>query len=128
MIDDPEMTGRLLARIGAALPVPARLTPELVAMLHDQEPPVGAQPTCQVTWISYAGDEGGIVCRLHFGSEAGNSAFVSITHLRFDPRLPLGRETAAYQKRRVKRLRREPQQPKRPAVTLPSRRDRRGSA
>jgi hypothetical protein len=61
-----------------------------------------------VTRISYAGDEGRIVCRLAFGSEAGNAAFVSITHLRFDPRLPLAREIAAYQKHRVKRLGRQP--------------------
>ena len=32
--------------------------------------------------------------------------FVSITHLTFDRRLPLAREIAAYQKHRVKRLRR----------------------
>jgi hypothetical protein len=33
-------------------------------------------------------------------------ALVSITHLRFDARLPLAREVTAYQKNRVKRLRR----------------------
>ena len=32
--------------------------------------------------------------------------FVSITHLTFDRRLPLAREIAAYQKHRIKRLRR----------------------
>ena len=32
--------------------------------------------------------------------------FVSITHLTFDRRLPLAREIAAYQKHRVKRMRR----------------------
>jgi hypothetical protein len=63
---------------------------------------------CSITWISYAGDEGGIVCRLHFGDEAKNAAFVSITHLRFDARLPLAHEIIAYQKHRVKRLQRRP--------------------
>jgi hypothetical protein len=108
MIDNPGITERLLARLQAALPMPASLTPELVAALREQQPPVGVRPNCEVTWISYAGDEGGIVCRLDFGSEADNSAFVSITHLRFDPRLPLAREIAAYQKHRVKRLGRQP--------------------
>jgi hypothetical protein len=108
MIDNPEKTERLLARLQAALPVPATPTPELVAALRGQNPPVGVRPTCEITWISYAGDEGGIVCRLDFGSDAASSAFVSITHLRFDPRLPLAREIAAYQKHRVKRLGRGP--------------------
>ena len=108
MIDNPDATERLLARLQAALPVPARLTPELVAALREQKPATGVRPVCEVVRIDYAGDEGGIVCKLDFGSEAGNSAFVSITHLRFDLRLPLAREVAAYQKHRVKRLRREP--------------------
>ena len=53
------------------------------------------------------GDEGGIVCRLDLGAAMQNEAFVSITHLRFDPRLPLARESAAYQKHRVKHRRRQ---------------------
>ena len=53
------------------------------------------------------GDEGGIVCKLDLGREDGAKAFfVSITHLVFDPRTPLAREIAAYQKHRLKRLRR----------------------
>ena len=34
------------------------------------------------------------------------AVFASITHLRFDPRLSVSREIIAYQKHRVKRLRR----------------------
>ena len=58
-----------------------------------------------VTWISYAGDEGGIMCR-STPAPIQRARFTSITHLRFDPRLPLAREIGAYQKHRVKRLRR----------------------
>ena len=54
------------------------------------------------------GDEGGILCKLDLGADAENVAFLSITHLRFDPRLPLAREINVYQKHRVKRLRRQP--------------------
>jgi hypothetical protein len=57
--------------------------------------------------LHYMGDEGGIVCRLDLGADMQNEAFVSITHLRFDPRLPLARKITAYQKHRVKRLRRQ---------------------
>ena len=41
------------------------------------------------------------------GNVAG-AVYTSITHLRFDPRLPLAREITAYQKHRVKRLRSQP--------------------
>jgi hypothetical protein len=54
------------------------------------------------------GDEGGILCKLDLGPAAQNDAFVSITHLRFDPRLPLARQISVYQKHRVKRSRRQP--------------------
>jgi hypothetical protein len=47
----------------------------------------------------------GIVCRLDFTREIETAAFASITHLRFNPRLLLARDIAAYQKHRVKRLR-----------------------
>jgi hypothetical protein len=40
--------------------------------------------------------------------EIETAAFASITHLRFDARLPLARDIAVYQKHRAKRLRRRP--------------------
>ena len=93
-------------RLGATLPIPARVTPELQATLHKQRG-VALPASCCVTWISYAGDEGGIVCQLEAEADAAEVVFASITHLRFDPRLPLAREIAAYQRHRVKRLRRQ---------------------
>src|SRR4051812_27186917 len=106
MIDNPEQVERLLARLQAALPVPARLTPEAAATLQAQNAAGKIPPVCSITWISYAGDEGGIVCRLDFGHQTEQAVFTSITHLRFDPRLPLTPEITAYQKRRVRRLQR----------------------
>ena len=105
-IDHPDQVERLMDRLGAALPIPARATPELQMSLREQR---GATipVNCRVTWISYAGDEGGIVCQLEAEADAAEVVFASITHLRFDPRLPLAREIAAYQRHRVKRLRRQ---------------------
>ena len=78
-----------------------------LAQLQEQAPGLDLSPRCQITWIYYAGDEGGILCKLDFGQEDTDQAFfVSITHLTFDRRLPLAREIAAYQKHRVKRIRR----------------------
>jgi hypothetical protein len=108
MIDQPESTERLIAKLNDALPVPARLTPELQATLQRQHPGAAIPAHATITWISYAGDEGGIVCKLDLGPDVEKAAFTSITHLRFDARLPLAREIAAYQKHRVKRLQRRP--------------------
>jgi hypothetical protein len=108
MIDNPDQTKRLLARLQAVLPLPARVTPELAATLRTKNTATAIPSTCSITWISYAGDEGGIMCRLDFARELEAATFASITHLRFDPRLPLARDIAAYQKHRVKRLRRQP--------------------
>jgi hypothetical protein len=107
LIDHLETVERLVAKLNAVLPIPARITPELQTSLCRQTG--GTVPAqCAVTWITYMGDEGGIVCKLDIGSDAAKEAFTSITHLRFDPRLPLAREITAYQKHRVKRLRRQP--------------------
>ena len=38
MIDNPDQAERLLAKLQAALPMPARVTPELVATLQAQNP------------------------------------------------------------------------------------------
>jgi hypothetical protein len=108
MIDNPDQTERLLARLQAALPLPARVTPELAATLQTKNTATEIPTTCSITWISYAGDEGGIMCRLDFEREIETATFASITHLRFDARLPVARDIAAYQKHRVKHLRRQP--------------------
>ena len=101
-----------MAKLKAALPLPAMVTPPMMAQLQEQAPGLDLSPRCQITQIHYAGDEGGIVCKLDFGTEDDRAAFVvSITHLTFDRRLPLAREIAAYQKHRVKRLRRSSSEP-----------------
>jgi hypothetical protein len=105
MIDHPDQVERLMNRLGSALPIPARMTPEVQMTLQKQRG-LSMPANCTVTWISYAGDEGGIVCRVEPESATADAVFASITHLRFDPRLPLTREIVSYQKHRVKRLRR----------------------
>lgn len=60
----------------------------------------------RITDLDDAGDEGGITCHLaREGANAtGRLVVTSIAHVDFDPRLPLAREIAAYQKHRIKRL------------------------
>jgi len=106
MIDQAETVERLMAMLDQALPIPARVTPELATSPRAQIGTAVASK-CAVISIHYMGDEGGIMCKLDFGSNTDKQAFASITHLRFDPRLPLAREITAYQKHRVKHLRRQ---------------------
>ena len=107
MIDNRQLVDRLLDELRAQIPLPATTTPALVATLREptSNPPLPRR--CRVTWVDYAGDEGGIMCRLDFGIANAESAHVvSITHLTFDRRAPLFREIEAYRKHRIKRLRR----------------------
>lgn len=108
MIDNPVQVQRLFARLEAALPVPARMTPELMATLRKQEPALEISPACAIAAVHYTGDEGGILCKLELIPAIKNVIYVSITHLRFDPRQPLARDIIAYQKHRVKHLGRPP--------------------
>ena len=107
MIDNPLQTMELLKQLYEALPFPARMTPELHASLQNQNVAAAIPIACTITRLHYLGDEGGIVCKLDLDAAAQNEAYVSITHLRFDPRLKLSRRIIAYQKHRVKRLRRQ---------------------
>jgi len=107
VIDNPLHTELLIAKLKAAVPLSATVSRPLLALLQEQSPDLALPPRCQITGIHYTGDEGGILCKLDFGHEDGREVLlVSITHLTFDRRLPLAREIAAYQKHRVKRLRR----------------------
>jgi hypothetical protein len=82
------------------------MTPQLIASLRQRAPLQPPTQACQVKSVSYAGDDGGIVCHLEPGDSGSEVVVVSITHLQFDPRVPLARDIAAYQKHRIKRLRR----------------------
>jgi len=106
MIDDLEQVDRLLSRMRAALPLPAMPTPELLTIVRRQSPTTNFPCSCRVTRVDYAGDEGGIMCQLETGSGNESRIFTSITHLIFAQSTPLAREIAAYQKHRLKRLRR----------------------
>ena len=109
MIDNPRQLTELLSKLEAALPLPAVITPALAATLRKQSPDVVLPRDCRVTSVFNFGDEGGIMCALAVagGAEDRNVYLSSITHLDFDRRLPLARDIAAYQKHRVKKLRKQ---------------------
>jgi hypothetical protein len=106
MLDRPEKTEVLLDAMEQALPFEVGLMPELIAGLARQQRSVAVKPVETVTDISYAGDEGGIMCHI-MPSDADSMVVVSLTHVRVPRTLPFAAAALAYQKHRVKKLRKQ---------------------
>ena len=104
MIDDFLRVSALLSGLEGALPLHAEPIAELAAVMRRDLPGRPLPRQWRVTQVSYAGDPGGIMCRLEEES-AGRTFVVSITQLKFNARTPMAREIAAYQKHRIKWLR-----------------------
>src|ERR1700730_2023911 len=103
MLDNPEKTFRLLALLKSALPFEVELAGHLIKRLEAENAAVGAQTRQVVSDLSYAGDEGGIVC--HMVSQGKREALiVSLTHVRIPRTMPFAADVADYQKHRVKKL------------------------
>jgi hypothetical protein len=108
MLDNPEKTAQLLAELKAAVPFKVELTPLLIKHLRAQHVVAAAQVEHIVSDLSYAGDEGGIVCHLA-ASEAGAALVVSLTHVLVPRSMPLATAVVQYQKHRVKKLKKQGQ-------------------
>ena len=107
MIDNPLQVERLVTKMRESLPLFAALSHEVAAGIREQSPATDSPRRYPITRVDYAGDEGGIVCKVELGQENDDKAlFASITYLQFDRTAPIARQIAAYQKHRVKRLRR----------------------
>ena len=108
VIDNQDEVERLLRELTKAMPLSALATPALMANLREQSSAANITLDCKVTKVIYAGDEGGVICHLAFDEEDKEEVFlVSVTHFAFDRRLPVARKIAAYQKHRIKHLRRD---------------------
>jgi hypothetical protein len=103
MLDKPEKTRRLVAGLKAAPPFEVDLTPEAVAALAARQDGVAFARRQTVSDISYAGDEGGIICHL-LPEEGRDAIFISLTHVRVQRSLPLASAIIDYQKHRVKKM------------------------
>jgi hypothetical protein len=108
MLDHPEKTARLLADLKAAVPFKVALTPQLAAHLRAERVAAAAETEHIVSDLSYAGEEGGIVCHLA-PTEAGAALVVSLTHVSVPRSMPLASAVLRYQKHRVKKLKKQGQ-------------------
>jgi hypothetical protein len=104
VLDKPEKTQALLATLQAAVPFEIRLTPELIVELARQQTPIIVEPTETVSDVSYAGDEGGIMCHIR-PTGGGNMVVVALTHLRAPRFLSFAAAVSDYQKHRLKKFR-----------------------
>jgi hypothetical protein len=104
MLDKPEKTRQLVTTLKAAAPFEVQLPPDVVAHLRSKE--IAVEPRQTVSGVSYAGDEGGIVCHL-IPKETDNVVVLSLTHIRVHHSLPFAAEVFDYQKHRVKKLKKQ---------------------
>jgi hypothetical protein len=104
VLDHPQKTAELLAGLKAAVPFEVELLPALVRHLQGQN--VAAMGRQMVSDVSYAGDEGGIVCHL-IPTDKREAFVVSLTHLRVSQSMPLALAVLRYQKHRVKKLKKQ---------------------
>ena len=108
MIDNPEKTMALLSALKAAVPFDADMTHELAETLAVKHGSVSCILYHAVTDVFYAGDEGGIMCRIAATDGASNFV-VSLTHLRLPRLLPFAPAALAYQRHRVKKIKKQSQ-------------------
>ncbi len=103
MIDNYRKATVLVAKMNAALPIPARPSRSLVDLLRQRGVMLDADSCLQIRNVIYGGDEGGITCEI---SPAGSKEVLlsSLTQLHIDRGHPLAGEIRAYQERRTRRL------------------------
>jgi hypothetical protein len=106
MIDNPKQAARLLAALKEAVPFKVELVPSLVSYLRAQNVSLAAQTEHIVSDLSYAGDEGGIVCHM-VRSDEGQGLVVSLTQVRVPRTMSLAAAIAAYHNHRVKKLKKQ---------------------
>jgi len=106
MLDNPETTVRLLAALKAAAPFDVELNQSLIKHLQAQKVAAANQNRQTVSSLSYAGDEGGIVCHIA-PPDQKEALVVSLTHVRVPRSMPLAAAVVQYQKHRQKKLKKQ---------------------
>ncbi len=103
MLDNPRKTELLLAALKATVPFEVELIPALIERLHVQNRATLNGIGYMVSDVSYAGDEGGIVCHI-VPPDSEEALIISLTHVRVPCTMPLASAVIDYQKHRIKKL------------------------
>jgi hypothetical protein len=103
MLDNPRKTETLMAALKAAVPFEVELTPEVVKQLQAQSLAHADQTRRIVSDLSYAGDEGGIVCHIVWTKRKHSSSRSLMCGC--PAPCPLRRRSSIIRNHRVKKLR-----------------------
>jgi hypothetical protein len=106
MLDNAEKTARLLAALKAIVPFEVELTAVVVKQLQAENFAHADRTHRTVSDLSYAGDEGGIVCHIVPPDEQ-RSLVISLTQVRMPRTMPLAAAVLDYQKHRVKMVKKQ---------------------
>ena len=106
MLDNPQKTQRLLAELKSALPFEVELAPVVAKQLRDEHVAAAERSSHIVSDVSYAGDEGGIVCHI-VPPEGRDGIVISLTYVRLPRFSPLAAAILDYQKHRVKKIKKQ---------------------
>jgi hypothetical protein len=106
MLDNPEKTARLLAALKASVPFEIELGEHLIKNFQTENPPVAVATRYTVADLSYAGDEGGIMCHTDRPKDGG-ALVVSLTQVRVPRAALFATAVADYQKHRIKKLKKQ---------------------
>jgi hypothetical protein len=105
-VSNPEKTARLVAALKAAVPFEVEFTPSAIVLMRAQHIADNVKSAQTVLKVSYAGDEGGILCHIE-PEETEEVIMISLTHVRVHRSLPLAAAVFDYQKHRVKKLKKQ---------------------
>lgn len=106
MLDHPKKTEELLTMLKAAVPFEVEIAPAVIQQLQDDGAGVASKTHYVVSDVSYAGDEGGIVCHI-VPPEGRDAIVISLTYVRMPRLTPLATAILAYQKHRMKKLKKQ---------------------
>jgi len=97
VLDNPKKTEELLAMVKSAVQFEVEMAPSVVKQLQDDAAAVASKTRYVVTDMSYAGDEGGIVCHI-VPAEGREAIVVSLTYVRLPRLTPLATTILVYPK------------------------------
>jgi hypothetical protein len=89
------------------VPFQVELVPALISYQQSKHVAIASQRQHIVSDLSYAGDEGGIVCHIP-APDKEQGHVVSLTQVRVPLSMPLAAAVADYHNRRVKKLKKQP--------------------
>jgi len=106
MLDHPRKTPQLLSALRAAVPFEVELAQPVAESLRSEKVAAAERSRHVVNRVDYAGDEGGIMCFIARHDKQG-ALVISLTYVRVPSSMPLATAVTAYQKHRVKKLKKQ---------------------